>query len=367
MEEGTAEKKEEHEDSKKEKEEAVKPEVDVHVKKHHAKPAKKQLQIKMNKTSMWQAAAVILGILLVVSFTSNKCGDGVTGAVTAEEAGEKTVGFINTQLLDGQAEAVLAGVDEESSMYKVRFEVQGEEYPSYVTVDGKLLFLQQAINLDEDINTNEQQAAPEVTKSEKPEVELFVMSHCPYGTQIEKGMIPVAELLGDKIDFSVKFVYYAMHGKTELDEQLKQHCIQEEHNGKYIDYLICFLEEGDGEGCLAETGIGKAELQACIDKTDAEFRVTEQYENESTWLSGRFPLYDVDKALNEKYGVKGSPHLVINGDTASAGRDASSLLAAVCNSFTEQPEECSAELSSETPSPGFGFEYTEGSATGTCG
>ena len=36
-------------------------------------------------------------------------------------------------------------------------------------------------------------------KKEKPEVELFVMSHCPFGTQIEKGMLPVARLLGDKI------------------------------------------------------------------------------------------------------------------------------------------------------------------------
>ncbi|MBU3941884.1 MAG: hypothetical protein KKF74_03150, partial [Nanoarchaeota archaeon] len=47
-------------------------------------------------------------------------------------------------------------------------------------------------------------------KKDKPEVELFVMSHCPYGTQIEKGMLPVARLLGDKIDFNIRFCSYAM-------------------------------------------------------------------------------------------------------------------------------------------------------------
>lgn len=35
------------------------------------------------------------------------------------------------------------------------------------------------------------------------------MSHFPYGTQIEKGMIPVMETLGNKADIGIKFVNYA--------------------------------------------------------------------------------------------------------------------------------------------------------------
>ena len=31
-------------------------------------------------------------------------------------------------------------------------------------------------------------------KLEKPIVEAFVMSHCPFGTQIEKGMLPVVSV-----------------------------------------------------------------------------------------------------------------------------------------------------------------------------
>ncbi|MEM2131153.1 MAG: GILT family protein, partial [Candidatus Woesearchaeota archaeon] len=71
-------------------------------------------------------------------------------------------------------------------------------------------------------------------KKDKPEVQLFVMSHCPFGTQMEKGILPVVELLGNKIDFKVRFVYYAMHGEVEVKEQLRQYCIQKEQQDKYL-------------------------------------------------------------------------------------------------------------------------------------
>ena len=80
-------------------------------------------------------------------------------------------------------------------------------------------------------------------KSDKPNVELFVMSHCPFGTQAEKGIIPVVNLLKNKINFSVKFVDYSMHGKSEIDENTLQYCIQKEESKKYIPYLTCFLEK----------------------------------------------------------------------------------------------------------------------------
>jgi hypothetical protein len=50
-------------------------------------------------------------------------------------------------------------------------------------------------------------------KREKPDVDVFVMSYCPFGTQIEKGLLPVWDLLGDKINLNIRFVDYAMHGK----------------------------------------------------------------------------------------------------------------------------------------------------------
>jgi len=203
-------------------------------------------------------------------------------------------------------------------------------------------------------------------KKEKPEVELFVMSHCPFGTQIEKGMLPVARLLGDKIDFNVKFCSYAMHGKKEIDEQTLQYCIQKEHNDKYLDYLACFLKEGNTGDCLKEAELD-GKLDTCIAETDAEFKITEKFNDKSTWSGGRFPLFDVDKELNEKYGVRGSPNLVINGVTAKTGRDPASLLSAICTGFKDKPAECNEKLSSASPSAGFGFKEGSSGSAGSCG
>jgi hypothetical protein len=332
---------------------------------HHAKPSKPLIDVKnlkLKKKVIWQAATVILAILLVFSLTRQGCGS----SMSAEEAGTSVVGFVTNVLLEGTKEAVLKDVEPESNLYKVSFEVDGQTYPSYVSSDGNLLFLQPPLNIEEMSKTEPQQSV-EIPKSEKPVVELFVMSHCPYGTQVEKGMLPVADLLGDKIDFSVKFVYYAMHGKTELDEQLLQHCIQEEEPERYSEYLWCFLEEGKTEECIEKAGLNRGLLNTCIEETDAEYNVTGMFEDDSTWLNGRFPLFNVDRDLNQKYSVQGSPHIVINGVSPDTGRDSASILSAVCSSFTAQPEECATQLSSASPTPGFGFSEEEGAATdATC-
>ena len=200
------------------------------------------------------------------------------------------------------------------------------------------------------------------TKSAKPVVELFVMSHCPYGTQIEKGILPVVEALGDKIDYELKFCTYAMHSKKELDEQLTQYCVQKEGKDKIHSYLGCFLEdESKSEECLKESGVNIANVKSCVASTDKEFAVSAGFEDKSTWSGGRYPLFNVYKEDNEKYGVGGSPTLIINGEKVSSGRDSAGLLSAICSAFEEAPEECNLELSSASPSPGFG--YGAGAAT----
>lgn len=211
-----------------------------------------------------------------------------------------------------------------------------------------------------------------MAKRDVPKVELFVMSHCPYGTQTEKGFLPVVELMGNKIDFKVKFVNYAMHGEKELDEQTLQYCIQEEQNDKFIPYLTCFLEEGNTDDCLTELAVDQDMLDDCIAATDEEFKITELFEDESSWSGGRFPQFNIHQAENEKYGVRGSPSLAVNEVRVETfARDASSLLDIVCLGFKDKPAECDKVLSAGAPTPGFGFEETvptgTAAAAGGCG
>lgn len=274
--------------------------------------------------------------------------------------------FINENLLGQGMTASIENIVEEGGLYKISLDVSGQAATSYLTKDGKLFFTQAL-----DIAEIEKQAADakkqaETVKSDKPEVELFVMSYCPYGTQMEKGILPVLGALGDKINFLLKFVGYAMHDKKEVDENTRQYCIQKEQNDKLSGYLTCFLKAGDATGCIASTGVDNAKLANCVSAADAQFSITKNFNDKNSW-SGQYPPFDINKADNEKYSVQGSPTLVINGTTVSTQRDPASILQAICSAFNNQPTECLNQLSAEQPAAGFGEGTVSGASNGNCG
>ena len=324
---------------------------------------------KIKKVRIWQASTAILGILLIISIFMGGFTKSGLNEMSGQTVADKTIDFINQNLLQGQETATLEDVEESNGLYNLKLSISGQEMDSYVTKDGKLLF-PQAINLDETPEISYEEETTEVEKSDTPVVELFVMSHCPYGTQMEKGILPVVTELGDKIDSELKFVNYAMHPtQGEVEEQLNQYCIQRDYNDKFIEYLGKFLENGDGEEALIAVGLTETDISGCIEETDEEFDVIANLEDESSWASGRFPRFLIHDADNQKYGVQGSPTLVINGQQAQSGRDAQSILNTICGAFTDEPEECNTDMTSfGNPAPGFGFDTQGGSATAAgCG
>jgi len=196
----------------------------------------------------------------------------------------------------------------------------------------------------------------DVMAKKKPEVEVFVMSHCPYGTQVEKGIIPVQELLGDKANIHIRFVHYIMHGQQEANEQTRQYCIDKEQEDKFWSYLACFLDKSDSAGCLDKEGIDKNKLRSCMDTADKEFNISGDLA-----AGQQYPRFRIHEDLSKQYGVQGSPTLVIDGKMTQANRDPESLKNAICDAFTIKPDECEQALSTTPPSPGFGFTGTGGS------
>lgn len=334
---------------------------------HHETAHHEQGSKSGKRLNIWKIATLVLALAIVVFLAIKLIGPG---ELSSTEAASKTVTFVNDNLLQNQATAKLTAVTEAGDLYNVKLNINGQLIDGYTTKDGKLFF-PQAINLDEVADTTETPAAaapPEVPKTDKPKVELFVMSHCPYGTQAEKALLPVIETLGTKADIAIKFVDYAMHGEKEVLEQMNQVCIEEEQNAKYIDYLTCFLAEGDGEGCLTSTGVDQQKLTACVKELDTKYKITASLADETTWSGGRYPPFAVYETEGTEYGVQGSPTLVINGEVVSVARSPSAYLAAVCAAFNTAPEECATELSATAAAPGFGFEAATGAATtASCG
>lgn len=354
------------------------------------KQKKQRKRKRLNKKLIF---ALILVVIIVVSYSSYTHGkfDKILGkenvAKIDKALGRQTLtkeeaeAFINANLMQGGTGATVTEVTQENGLFKVKLTVSGQEYTTYITKDKQIFFPQGIVvseiqkQKEEEQKTQEDQAkaeqekqAQEMTKNDKPTVELFVMSHCPYGTQIEKGIIPVVKALGSKIDFDLKFCDYTMHGEKELKEELNQYCISQNQPDKLISYLECFLaDENSSDKCMKQTGIDTTKLNSCVKSTDDKYKIMANFADQNTYKSG-YPVFPVFQSDVDKYQVGGSPTLVINGTTISSSRDPQSLLKTVCNGFSNAPEECSQTLSSTAPSAGFGYGSSDsGSNNASCG
>ncbi len=321
----------------------------------------KAVYISKEKKNPWVIYTFVLAVaVIILAILLYKGGVAGTGKVVDKDmAAEKLVNYLNSRTGGG---VELVSSTQEGSLYNVMVSYQGDEIPVYITTDGQY-FVQGVVPLtDENESVQPPEPTPtEVVKSDKPKVELFVMTECPYGTQAEKGIIPVLELLGDKIDGQISFVHYFMHGDKEEQETYRQVCIREEQPDKYLAYLKCYLE-GDGKAdstgyiangkdpgaCIKEAKVSETKLKSCISKSSEAY-------------------YKTDSAASQAAGVQGSPTLVINGQIVNSGRSPSAFLQTICSAFNTAPSECEETLDSTNPSAGFGYSAGGSNTAAGCG
>jgi len=265
---------------------------------------------------------------------------GISGAavstVSSQQAGQKAMDFINNELLEDQT-ATFVNITEKSGLYLLTFELDGTMYTTYVSKDGKNLF-PQAIEM----TASEQVPATTAAKSDKPVVQFFIMSFCPYGQQAEAGLKPVAELFKDKVTFEPHFIVSvsgnattSLHGQYEVDEDMRQTVILEQYGTatfwKYVDYLNANCNKNNADTCWKDAakaaGVDTAKVQSLAASEGPD-------------------LMALEAALTEQLGVTGSPTIFINGAPYSGGRSAEDYKAAICAAFTTAPAECSQALSS---------------------
>lgn len=282
-----------------------------------------------------------------------------TAILSFDDAKIKVEDFINKIIISSAVgRAKVKNISEEGCLYKISVDINGQEYISYMSKDGKKFF-----QSGRDINSEMKKYVDDHTiiKSAKPTVELFVMSYCPYGMQIEKGILPVLATLGDKINFELKFCSYAMHDKKELTEQIREYCIQQQGPQLLLNYLTCFLEEGKSDECIAKVGVDTIKMNRSIVEVEKKYKIMEQYNDKSAWYMNKYPQFNIYKEDNIKYDLKGSPNLIINGKKMLSGRDSESLLKLICSAFNNPPEECNVKLSSTNLAPGLGHKIIDGS------
>ena len=115
--------------------------------------------------------------------------------ITLDQAKIKAESFINKNLMQPGTKIAIKGAEDKNGLYKIAVNNgSATDIDTYISKDGKIFF-PQAIDIEKmESDKKAAQANPAATpaplvKNDKPSVEVFVMSHCPYGTQIEKGIL----------------------------------------------------------------------------------------------------------------------------------------------------------------------------------
>jgi hypothetical protein len=314
-----------------------------------------QNQVKKNP---WMVSTIVLGIIALILLIMVFRGGGVTGnVISADVAGQRLIDFANAQ----GAAVTLVGVNDTGEFYEVVVSINGQNLPLYVTKNGEF-FTQSLIPLTGNVvnsNTNNTKTPTQVPKSDKPVVELYVFTYCPYGTQAEKGIIPVVKLLDDKIDFKIRQIG-AMHGEFEKVEAERQLCIEKQYPAKLLDYVLAFALDAEIGNCNGDATC----VTPLIDKLYTKFGIDKTRIDSCIKTDGA-ALYSAEETNSKSQGVTGSPTLIINGVKSNAGRDSASYLKGICAAFNTAPTECSQTLSAASPSPGFGGSTTTTSSSGS--
>ncbi|MFZ5559520.1 MAG: DsbA family protein [Patescibacteria group bacterium] len=289
---------------------------------------------------------IIVGVVFGWYYLSKKS----KSILKPQVAAEKAINFINQTYLKGQATAVLGQVSEERGVYKIQFKIEDQEYTAYATKDGKLLF---PSGVEMPDNVTAPTTGSDIPKKDSVLAQLFVMSFCPYGNQAEEIMKDVVGVLKDKAGIELHYVIYSnyqgggsnycldkenkycsMHGIQELRQDIREFCVQKYQKDKFWDFLKeinakCNSTNADTcwESVAKGMGIDVSKVKDC-------------QKNEA------LTILEQELQLNEKYGIQGSPQLVINDKEYKGSRSAEAYKTAICSGFNSPPSECSQTLQS---------------------
>jgi thioredoxin 1 len=189
-----------------------------------------------------------------------------------------------------------------------------------------------------------EQACVNMTKSDKPLLEAFVVSKCPFGLQMQRIMAEMVSKSLQSGDYlKIRYIgsitnntITSMHGDEEAQENLRQICVREEQSGKYWDYVSCYMKDGKSADCLKSTSIDGGKLEACMKDSSRGLAYAQK-----------------DFDLANKFSITGSPTLTMNDKVVSEfdfatdttnGRSPQALKELLCCGFNNKPGFCSQEL-----------------------
>ena len=139
------------------------------------------------------------------------------------------------------------------------------------------------------------------------QLELFVMSQCPYGVMAENRIIAAqkAGLIPDNINIKVRYIvspgrtddtFASLHGTAEWEEDVRQAIVQAKYPKKFWKYIEEFNKD-----------TRSTRWDVVAEKVGLNPNIFRKY-----WKDGVKQLKE-DMKLSQEYGVRGSPSFVWEG------------------------------------------------------
>lgn len=174
---------------------------------------------------------------------------------------------------------------------------------------------------------------PEMKKS----LDLFVMSHCPYGTKAMLATKEFADAFGKDATVNVHYIgqnaggkLSSMHGPDEITDDLREVCAIQHYGDKFLDFLACRSQNlaADWKDC-AKNGIAADVIQKCVDG------------EANTLLASSFDVAN-------KLAIQASPTFLLNNRETFNAQDAADIAAHYCKANPGLPA-CNKQLSGTAP------------------
>lgn len=177
---------------------------------------------------------------------------------------------------------------------------------------------------------------------DKVRVDFYVMSMCPYTSQVQTAINPVLEKMGDVIDFSINYIaqdtgsgFNSLRGQPEVDENIRQLCAMKNHgNGyEYMEYIICRnsnIQSDDWQSCARSADLDIQAIMQCVESGEGA------------------ELLRKSIGVSNDAQASGSPTMFINGQRYSGQRTERAFTQAICGHISNQHYICR-ELPPEKP------------------
>lgn len=270
------------------------------------------------KTNFWQYAAGILAILLVVSIFTG--GFDFSKQLSKEEVADKTLAYINDNLLQPGMTAEVESISEEENLYSLELSVAGQQLTTYATKDGKKFF-PQGFNLDEPLPVQEQPEPVEVDTTNLADDDAvkgdadapvtiveFSDFECPFCGRYAEQTYP--QIVEEYIETGkVKYIFrdfpLSFHANAQKAAEAAE-CAGEQ--GKYFEMHDLLFANQDSlsvenyKQWAEDLGLDTEQFNTCLDSGEMADEVA------------------ADFTYGQQIGVTGTPAFFINGKMISGAQ-----------------------------------------------